>query len=110
MFQRGALVQREAESFAEMGDFDNGVHSDSANRGVSLWKTANPRMKTATVIAIGMYASGPISEAIDGILSGSTRTCRRSVMICAIGLRPAKSASLMEWARMISKGKTTAEP
>src|ERR1019366_9454550 len=96
VFQRCALVERETEALAEVRDLDDRVHSDSANRGVSRVKTANPTKNTATLIRMGMNASGPISDAIDGSFVDETSTCRRSVMICAIGFSPAMSASFLE--------------
>ena len=42
VLQRRALVEREAETLAEMRDFDDRIHSASANFGVSRLKTTNP--------------------------------------------------------------------
>ena len=70
ILERGALVERKAESLAEVGDLDDGLHSDSANFGVSLLKTRKPTMNAATLIRIGMTTSGPMMDAIDCSCTG----------------------------------------
>ena len=65
ILERGALVERKAESLAEVGDLDDRAHSNSANFGVSLLKTRNPTTNTATLRMMGITTSAPIYVAMD---------------------------------------------